>query len=76
MAVEGVKYIMTDTVEGAQLERMKDELLRTLAAQVHVQPQWLQRTGPHHIIALIKHMDFPILLKIDAPMEVLGIRPD
>lgn len=41
MAVEGVKYIMTDTVEGGQLEKMKDELLLILAEQINVQPQWL-----------------------------------
>jgi hypothetical protein len=29
---------MTDTVEGGQLEKMKDELLRILAEQVIVQP--------------------------------------
>lgn len=53
---------------------MKDELLAYLANQINVLPEWIRQTSPENIIALIKEMNFPLLIKTDIPIEVLGIQ--
>ena len=55
---------------------MKEELLRYLQGQVEVKREWIDRTRPEYIIPLIKDMSFPLLIKINTPIEVVGIEAD
>lgn len=66
---------MTDNIEGSKLELMREELLRYLSEQVEVSDDWMRRTHPAKIVAMLKHMDFPLLLKTNVPLQVLGIQP-
>lgn len=68
LAIEGIKYIMTDNIEGSKLEDMKEELLHCLQGQVEVKREWVERTRPEYIIPLIKDMSFPLLIKINTPI--------
>jgi len=76
LAIEGIRYIMTDNIEGSKLEGMRNELLHCLTRQVAVSRQWIDSAKPEHIIPLLKNLNFPLLLKINAPIEVVGILPD
>ena len=50
--------------------------MRYLQAQVDVRQEWIERTRPECIIPLIKDMSFPLLIKINTPIEVVGIEAD
>jgi hypothetical protein len=76
LAIEGLNYAMTDSIQGSQLALMKQELLNFLQQQVALNPEWIRKTTPEHIVGLLKEMDFPLLLKTDLPLQVLGILPD
>lgn len=76
MAIEGIKYLMTDNVEGRKLEDMKEELLEYLRKQIEVRGEWMDNTRPEDIVTLLKTMNFPLLIKTDVSVQVLGIQPD
>lgn len=67
---------MTDNVEGLKLERMKEELLHYLEGQIEINEDWHKNTSPERILTMLKGMDFPLLIKTDVPLQVLGISPD
>lgn len=75
MAVEGVRYIMTDSVEGGKLSAMRDELMKYLQEQISVEEEWIRQAKPEYLVSLLKDMSFPLLIKTDVPIEVLGIKP-
>ena len=75
LAIEGIRYIMTDNIDGSKLEGMRNELLHCLTHQVTVTKHWLDNAKPEHIIPLLRNLNFPLLLKINAPIEVLGVVP-
>lgn len=55
---------------------MKEELLSYLKTQINVQEEWIRQTHPENIVALLKNMNFPLLIKTDVPIQVLGLQPE
>jgi hypothetical protein len=53
---------------------MKDDLLEYLRTQINFPLEWLYQTTPENIISLLKDMNFPLLIRSDIPLEVLGIK--
>lgn len=50
--------------------------MQYLQGQVVVKREWIERTRPEYIFPLIKDMSFPLLIKINTPIEVVGIEAD
>ena len=47
---------------------MREELLSFLKKQIEVKQEWLLHVQPSKIVALLKTMNFPLLLKTDVPL--------
>ena len=45
-----------------------------LKQQINVPSLWISQTTPENIINLLKDMNFPLLIRSDIPLEVLGIK--
>lgn len=54
---------------------MKEELLEYLKKQVDAKEEWVRSTQPENIVELLRDMNFPLLIKTDVPIQVLGIKP-
>lgn len=54
---------------------MKEQLLDYLKNQVDAKEEWIRNTQPENIVDLLKDMNFPLLIKTDVPIQVLGIKP-
>jgi hypothetical protein len=43
--------------------------------QVEVKEEWVRQAKPEYLVSLLKNMSFPLLIKTDVPIQVLGINP-